>query len=142
MAEDHSVELVDSYAQVAANVLQFNEDLGAHEEIVAQLSVLHNWYYIPCLDRFGPSEYIGYKEMNFFRYNRGHRTAAQKVREEPAMDGERTTQVLSRWFEPSDSGILYNKLSQLFDEYDKKINKSATIFLPRRNPTTEQEKHM
>jgi hypothetical protein len=54
---------------------------------VTQLTQFKHWYYISDLDAFGPSKYIGYKDMNTSRYARGrHKT------------GVDTEKVLRQWF--------------------------------------------
>ena len=33
--------------------------------------MFRHWYYIPTINAFGPSKYIGYKNMNIEEYDRG-----------------------------------------------------------------------
>jgi hypothetical protein len=55
-----------------------------------------HWYYIPEIDLFGPSKFIGYENMNTSKYNRG--------RGKTDVDTEK---VLKIWFKqiPRDSEI-------------------------------------
>lgn len=69
----HMEELVTSLKEVIENVKQFNKDLTENTDIVSQLTQFIHWYYIPSMGAFGPSKYIGYKNMNTSKYDRGKR---------------------------------------------------------------------
>lgn len=49
--------------------------------------MFRQWYYIPELNVFGPSKYIGYKNMNTSKYDRGKRKT-----------GVGTEKILKEWF--------------------------------------------
>lgn len=116
--------LVTSLDEVIINVNQFNSDLKNNTEITTQLSQFRHWYYIPSIDMFGPSKYIGYKEMNTSRYNRGK-----------SKTGIDTEKGLKQWFklidaDSSESTKLKMKLENLLGEYNKRVNKAAKIHIP------------
>lgn len=46
-------KLVGAFADIVANVRQFNADLDARTDLVTQLSFFRHWYYIQELDAFG-----------------------------------------------------------------------------------------
>ncbi|WP_170007304.1 hypothetical protein [Bacillus fonticola] len=114
-------ELVTSLDEVKQNVKQFNEDLENELDIVTQLTMFKHWYYITELDLFGPSKFIGYKNMNSSRYNRGK-----------GKTGVHTEEVLKEWFIkiPHDEGIgteLMGKLATMLSTYEKRVRSNAQI---------------
>lgn len=67
-----------------------------------------HWYYIPDLNAFGPSKYIGYKNMSTSNYARGKRKT-----------GVDTEKILKEWFfkvpdESKKSNELMEELLKLF----------------------------
>lgn len=114
-------ELVNSLQEVVKNIEQFNKDLIAETNVVTQLTQFKHWYYIPCIDSFGPSKYIGYKDMNTIRYARGRNKT-----------GVDTEKILKEWFiklpkESRKSQELMIKLSELLELYGKKVRSNAFI---------------
>ena len=112
---------VESYGdEVVANVRQFNSDLEAKTDIVTQLSQFRHWYYVPNAG-FGPSKFIGYKNMNTAKYRRGE-----------DKDGRDTEVVLREWFRPlnedsSQYKKLYPQLESLLLRYGKMPRSNAII---------------
>jgi len=84
---DSSYELVDSYWDVLDNVQRFNFDLDFDAELRSRLNQFRSWYYIPDLDQFGPSQFVGYKDMSAAEYKRGY------------TNGEATERALWRFFD-------------------------------------------
>jgi hypothetical protein len=118
-------DLVTEYAEVKQNVRQFNQDLEANAPITEQLSQFIHWYFIPELDQFGPSKFIGYKMMTSDRYNRG----SEK-------DGRTTERALRKWFEEiseADSryGDLLNRLENLLEPHGKRLRSDFKIHVPK-----------
>jgi len=114
-------ELVTSLKEVISNVEQFNKDLLEETDITSQLTQFKHWYYIPNLDSFGPSKYIGYKNMNTSKYARGENKT-----------GVDTEKILKQWFiklpsESRKSQELMEELSKLLDIHNKKIRSNAFI---------------
>lgn len=125
-------ELVTSYDQVVANVVQYNRELDLSEDVVTQVAQTQHWYYIPTFDMFGPSKYIGYKDMNCSFYNRGHRLTGQVVRK----SGFDTEPRLSLWFrelQPTDPLLpkLQFKLESRMASLGKHLRKSYVIHVPK-----------
>jgi len=129
-------ELVETYEQVLANVRQFNRELDErNEDILFQLSQFKQWYFIPQLDMFGPSKYIGYKDMNATFYNRGRRLPGQTVQK----DGRVTERPLSKWFikvdESSDLAVkLRGKLERRLYPLGKVPQRGCHFHVPRCEP--------
>lgn len=86
---------VDSYDQVVDNVKRFNEAVDADHPITDRLSLFRHWYYIPELDMFGPSKFVGYKDMDADFYLTGHGIPGVRA----SKDGGVTEEVLSTWFD-------------------------------------------
>jgi hypothetical protein len=114
-------ELVTRIEEVVQNVIQFNDDLKNGTDIVTQLSQFKHWYYIPSINQFGPSKYIGYKHMNTVKYDRGARKT-----------GVETEEFLKMWFvklPPSSerSKQLMADVVTLLSTFDKQVNKAAAV---------------
>ncbi|HEY8344519.1 MAG TPA: C2H2-type zinc finger protein [Bacillota bacterium] len=129
-------ELVDHYEEVVANVRQFNEDLKNGLYMIHKLSQFKEWFYFPELDAFGPSKFIGYKEMNAGFYNNGHRTQEQKRIGSMPLNGGKSTTRLERWFReiPQDEPLfkqLQVKIDSFFTTFGKKPNKALQLFYPK-----------
>ena len=123
-------DIVTSYADVVHNVQTFNEQVHT-TDLQSQVAQFRHWYCIPELRMFGPSKFVGYKNMTAALYNRGHRVNHQLERQR---DGRITEKALKTWF--VDIGPdhpewiqLYMELSNLFPR-SKKPNKRCRIHLP------------
>ncbi|WP_259391284.1 hypothetical protein [Paenibacillus sp. 1011MAR3C5] len=113
--------LVTELDEVLDNVKQFNADLKAGRDVNDQLSQFTHWYYISELDQFGPSKYVGYKNMTSNDYLRGD-----------GKDGRDTEKVLKNWFATLDEEDtrytpLWVKLNDMLYEYRKSLRKNAKI---------------
>ena len=117
--------LVTEYNDVLINIYQFNEDVRNDEEVAVYLSQFKHWYYIPELNMFGPSKYIGYKNMNSIAFNQGtHRSEVE------------TGKVLKEWFYPLQTNtnedlVLRTELASLLEDVDKKLRANAVIHVPK-----------
>ena len=119
-----SYKLIDSYWDVLDNVQRFNFDLDFDTELCSRLNQFRSWYYIPDLDQFGPSQFIGYKGMSAAEYKRAH------------VNGEVTERVLGKFFRRiqrsnPDREMLESKLSDLCSRYEKRPNKAHRISIPK-----------
>lgn len=122
------IELVSNYKDVLTNVKQFNDDLqNRTNDVVEFLSMFKQWYYIEQIDSFGPSKYIGYKNMNIDTYLENHTEC---------MDGRVTERVLRTILircevsnEEFDS--IKDELKRLLDLYRKKLRANAKITVIR-----------
>jgi len=128
-------ELVKDYNEVIKNVEQFHRDLVSGAYMVGKLAQFKEWFYLPELDTFGPSKYIGYNDMNSIFYNYGHRTPTQKKQGSSRLNGGVSTNRLRKWFREIDKkDPLYNKmnskLNSLFSPYGKIPNKALQIYVP------------
>jgi hypothetical protein len=120
-------KLVTFIDEVIKNIEQFNRDLKEELDVVSQLTMFKHWYYIPGLNMYGPSKYIGYKSMNTSRYNRGR-----------GKTGVETEKILKNWFmqipnESESDERLRNQLVALLDIYGKKLRSNAVIHIPKGN---------
>lgn len=118
-------ELVTSYDEVVENIRQFNDDLSRGAPGITSLSQFHHWYYIPELNAFGPSKFIGYKGMCGASYNRGH-----------DKDGRATEKVLRKWFlelppESKAGKRLMSELASMLAEHGKSVRKGASVHAPK-----------
>ena len=116
-------ELVDAYQQVVANVKQYNADLDNGEDVVTQVRQVKHWYYIPELGMFGPSKYVGYKDMTSSFYNRGHRLPGQTVKK----DGRDTEPRLSMWFRKLHEDEMANRLRGQLNNRLATLGRSAQM---------------
>jgi hypothetical protein len=119
--EIKTFELVSNLQEIGENIVQFNSDLNNETELIEQLSQFSHWYYIDGLDMFGPSKFIGYKQMNTERYARGY-----------AKNGGDTEKVLVKWFRTLAPGSRENselrvKLESRLADFKKKPRKNAVI---------------
>ncbi len=126
-------ELVNDYEEVVANVKQFHKDLENGSYMIDKLPQFKEWFYLPELDAFGPSKYIGFKQMNAVFYNNGHRTPEQKRIGSRVLNGGASTYKLKEWFRelPQDELLfkkLYSKIDSFFATYNKKPNKALQLF--------------
>lgn len=117
------IAFVTSHEEVKENVQQFNEDLKEGLDIRTQLSQFRHWYYIHEIDMFGPSKYIGYKNMTTSKYNRGS-----------GLDGRDTERILQKWFSVLPKGSkneieLRQRLNLLLGAYNKEMKSNALIHL-------------
>jgi len=126
MAEnsDSGYEPIKSYWNVLDNVLRFNNDVQFDTELCSRLNQFRSWCYIPELDQFGPSQFVGYKEMNAAEYKWAH------------LNGGVTERVLGKFFRPIQRSnpnreMLETKLSDLCDKYGKRPNRAHRINIPR-----------
>lgn len=121
-------DLVVNYEDIISNVKQFNIDIKNGEGFLLQrLSNFKHWYYIPEVDQFGPSKYIGYKDNNAAKYEDYYYQGS---------DGRVTEGELQQWFKilgDNDPGYdeLKQKISTMLKEFRKKPNKGLTIHIPR-----------
>ena len=121
---DSCYELIQSYWEVVDNVQRFNHDLYFDIDLQSRLNQFRSWYYIPDLDQFGPSQFIGYKEMNVTEYKKAYRS------------GEVTERVLGKFFRRiqrfnPNRETLESKLLNLCAQYDKRPNKVHRINVPK-----------
>ncbi len=120
-----SYKLIDSYWDVLDNVQRFNFDLDFDIELSLRLNQFRSWYYIPDLDQFGPSQFVGYKGMSASEYKRGYTS------------GEATERALQKFFRViqrsnPDREMLESKLSDLCSRYEKRPNKAHRINIPKK----------
>lgn len=120
-----SDELVDSFSEVVDNVRQFNHDVSIDATLSSRLNRFRSWYYIPELDLFGPSKFIGYKWMNSPEYRAGY-----------AVSGEATERALLKFFRPlrpssPDWQRLESALVAFCAEHGTRPNRSHRINVPR-----------
>ncbi|MFJ3386379.1 HNH endonuclease [Lysinibacillus sp. NPDC086135] len=112
--------LIEDLREVKQNMIQFNKDIKENEEMRRRFfSHFRQWYYIKELDIFAPSKYIGYKNMNAYKYNN---------KDSKGADGRKTEAILRKWFEKKDMPELLEELQERMNEYGKvKINSEIHI---------------
>ncbi|MBD8068523.1 hypothetical protein [Bacillus sp. PS06] len=118
-------QLVTDYNDVMNNMKQFNRDVLEMLEIKDQLTQFKHWYYIPHLNLFGPSKFIGYKQMDANLY--------ELIKKRPSAESQK---VLSEWFYPVQADsieetIIREQLTSLLDLYEKKPRTNAVFHIPK-----------
>lgn len=119
--------LITSYSDVFDSVRQFNYDLRFNATLQEKLNKFRSWYYIPELDMFGPSKFVGYKMMTGLEYHKGY-----------GKDGEATERALRKFFRPIQRSHPYRralevKLSELCSSYEKRPNRAYRINIPKKS---------
>ena len=123
------VEKISTWEDVIINFQHFNSSIETSKSIAYdRLSSYYHWYYLPSLNIFAPSKFIGYKNMTLFSYKGdGSGTDTQKA--------------LSPFFKKLDKnsneykGLLI-ELEQFFGNMEKTISKKVTegtggIYIPK-----------
>ncbi len=60
---------VETWEEIVENFQNFNSSIETENTIVSiRLSQFYHWYYLPELDYFAPSKFLGYKNMTIFSY--------------------------------------------------------------------------
>ncbi|MFC4601801.1 hypothetical protein [Cohnella hongkongensis] len=133
------IELVDRLEDVIENIKQFNIDLGKCETLQKRLSNFRVWYYIESINHFGPSKFIGFKNMNCERYI--IETAKKVVingKRQNAIRGIETEKTLNNLFKNKIELIssvdrryeeLQTRLIKLLNKHRKKLNSGAKIYI-------------
>jgi len=106
---------VQNLEEVIANVFEFNKILQNSDNYTYQVfSQFKDWYYIPSLDLFGPSKFIGYKDTRIDEYNgSGH--------------GGRTNKILSDYFTKLEtSGTQYQELRGKLVGFAERVGKKLS----------------
>ncbi|MGM8215922.1 hypothetical protein ACLIA0_10160 [Bacillaceae bacterium W0354] len=118
-------ELVSTKQQVLDNVIRFNQELDyKNEQFLRFLSLYRQWYYFPELDLFGPSKFIGYKDMTAEKYINKKGKGA---------DGRDTEKILRQLMtiEASYSERLTAQLEDMLREFNRKPFKNCKINVVR-----------
>ncbi len=126
-------ELVTTLDEVVLNIKQFNLDLSEELDVISQLSQFKHWYFIPHFNLFGPSKYIGYKNMNTSRYNRGK-----------SKTGVDTEKELKTWFvklsrDSDKSKKLMMELEAILARYNKNPRSDAHIYILKKGMNLKVE---
>lgn len=122
---------VKCWDDIINNVIEFNRGIthGLHSIASDRFAQYSHWYYIPALDLFAPSKFIGYKDITHGIYVGDG-------------DGGQTQVVLSRYFDPiifgsKDYDYYLDKLSQFAQANGKKVSqktqkgKQGCLYLPK-----------
>ncbi len=64
-----SLKLVEDIKESRVNIKRFNEEINTNKYLQNILSRFRHWYYSKELNMFGPSKFIGYKNMNCKLYS-------------------------------------------------------------------------
>lgn len=107
-------EPVTTWDEVLANVKEFNQNLNPDSFAYARFAQFSHWYYVSDLKLFGPSKFIGYKDMTHECY-RGDGS------------GGITQLALRRFFEPVEHGSaqyieLLGELTEFARAHARKIS--------------------
>jgi hypothetical protein len=121
--------LVFNRQQAVKNIRRYNVDLMNFARLRDLMPTHRDWYYIPELNAFGPSKFVGFVDMTGSRYS--NPDAEGGVR----FDGGRTQKALSNLFAPvpegsAESGRLRDLLEQLFNGHGKTPRSNSRFYLP------------
>ncbi|VVB65839.1 Uncharacterised protein [Candidatus Gugararchaeum adminiculabundum] len=121
--QEPSFELVKDAEEVRANIQVFNQAMESSKRwetgLVDKLSQFKHWYYSRALGKFGPSKFIGYKNMTPEQYSRYAREG---------LTGTETEDVLNqtiKW-EKADSSFE-GRLREFLKHYGKVLRDGAII---------------
>jgi len=116
---------VKSDKEVIKSVRAFNKGLKGEKALQNHLSYFRAWYYIPELNKVGPSKFIGYKNLPVAQYLTGK-----------DLDGKVTEQILGKWFNlliegTPEADYVEGLVKELVSSYDKVMNRKARFNAPR-----------
>jgi hypothetical protein len=75
------LEHVDDRQDILRSLNTFNEEAGKHSDLARSLLVTTSyWVYDPAQKRFGPSKFVGFKDMDFERYAAARKGWSTRVR--------------------------------------------------------------
>ena len=121
--------LIESWEEIIENFQNFNSSIEMSNSVAHdRLNKFYHWYYLPSLDIFAPSKFLGYKGMTLFTY-KGKGT------------GTRTKQALKKYFIKLDHNsqeynLLLTKLKAFLKSMGKEVSKktisgSGGIYIPK-----------
>ncbi|WP_078547576.1 hypothetical protein [Litchfieldia alkalitelluris] len=118
-------QLVSDLKEVVSNIEKFNNEINNHLPITGLLTQFKHWYYIPHLNLFGPSKFIGYKFMDSDQYT--------QIKGKPSIESQKA---LNEWFYPLqensiEARILREQLGSVLEIYDKKLRANAVFHIPK-----------
>ncbi len=61
-------EPVTTWDDILTNIKEFNQNLNSESMAYLRFAQFSHWYYVPYLGMFGPSKFIGYRNMTHERY--------------------------------------------------------------------------
>jgi hypothetical protein len=104
---------IESIDEAAVNAVEFNRlSVGYNCEALKRFSQFYHWYYVPNLDIFAPSKFIGYKNTTIDNYlGTGH--------------GGETQRVLSKWFRKVPSTAQeFSRLKEKLESHGRSLGKT------------------
>lgn len=128
------LDLVDNYSEVVRNAKEFHNNIG-DEGLIKKLSQFRHWYYIEEIDGFGPSKFIGYKDITIEDYKIGTSYKLCTSSEQSYLDGRDTVRQLKQWFQlinDENFESYYKKLESFLSQYNKKPNKMLQLYYKQR----------
>ena len=121
--------LIENWEDIIENFQNFNSSIETSNSVARdQLSKFFHWYYLPSLDIFAPSKFLGYKGMTLFTYK-------------SEGDGRETQPALKKYFIKLDPNSqkynsLLTKLEDFLKPMGKEVSKKTTsgsggIYIPK-----------
>ena len=127
-------DLVETIEEVEENIKRFNGDISSSEKFQKEiLSTVQHWYYSEKLDAFGPSKFIGYKNMDFEKYFKYNRASY----EEGGTWGNLTEDRLKK-LKLTEEISEFESLRGFLRKFGKKENKKATIKIIRKDLSSKK----
>lgn len=114
--------------QAAQGIRDFNHTLAGSPELQARLPYARAWYVLTAEGSkplFGPSKYIGYRNMDADLYLEGN-----------GLDGRETERILANWYEVIDDdhpmyAKLFDELTIFLGRYGKSPSRAVRLNVPR-----------
>ncbi|MER8719635.1 HNH endonuclease [Mesorhizobium sp. M0999] len=125
----NQLRLVNSLKEVTDNIRQYNDDLAGSAELQNRLSNHTDWYAIPDGASgwlFGPSKFVGYRDMNAKRYLESRESHAELH----GWDTEAKAKPLSDSFvllDKARDADVFTELNRFFATFGKQPNARAKL---------------
>jgi len=121
--------LIESWEDIIETFQNFNSSIETSNSVaLIRLNQFFHWYYLPSLDIFAPSKFLGYKGMTLLKYNgEGTGTDTQKALENYFIKLDPKSQQYN---------LLLTKLEVFLQSMEKEISKktisgSGGIYIPK-----------
>jgi hypothetical protein len=125
---------VRTLAEVFHNILHFNMELGRDTRMVIRLAMFRHWYYVPCLEMFGPEKFIGHVRQN--DTERQPLSTETYLAQAEFIDDLDPAPTLYNWFRPAKEDELFRlrlELAYVLARAGREPNELTTIYVLKDN---------
>ena len=118
---NETFSLIGNISEIQTNMLTFNNALEKNEqEIIRRLSQFGHWYYSNKLNMFGPSKFIGYRNMTVAKYTNLY---------DEGLTGTATEQILAKFSNNTTDISLQKKLEELLNSFEKRPRENYSMHI-------------